>query len=137
MRIIAAIGIIIALIIIINYANLSMAILSQRSKKEFSMRKIGAPRKSLITIIFIESTICVLISFSMAFLWLFIFDRTVQIETVFDRAVSVSDLFENQHGSIIGCRGAQQLASSISLVRVKHSRSEKFKDFQIEDLKTH
>ena len=54
MRIIAAIGIIIALIIIINYANLSMAILSQRSK-EFSMRKIlGAPRKSLITIILLN-----------------------------------------------------------------------------------
>ena len=32
----------------------------------------------------------------MAFLWLFIFDRTVQIETVFDRAVSVSDLFETK-----------------------------------------
>lgn len=94
MKMIGIIGIIIALIIIINYANLSMAILTQRSK-EFSMRKIlGASRRSLITLIFIESAICVLISFSMAFLWLLILDSSLQIETIFDRVISISDLFD-------------------------------------------
>ncbi len=94
-KMVGTIGMIIALIIVINYANLSMAILTQRSK-ELSMRKIlGASRGSLVNMIFLESALCVFMSLALAFIWIFLFDSIIQIETVFDRAISAFDLLES------------------------------------------
>lgn len=101
---------IIIIIVIINYTNLSMAILNQRHK-ELVMRKIlGASRRQLVFQIYIESLLAVIIASMIGFTWVFFADAVFSLSDLFKRPIHINDLFSPNLLSII-CASA--LAVSI------------------------
>jgi len=89
----AIIGFVILLIISINYSNLSMAILVQRHKELGMRRLLGAHRAQIMAQIVGESLICVLLSFALGLIWLFIFDSIFPLEGITMRNIEINTLF--------------------------------------------
>jgi len=86
-------GIVILLIISINYANLSMAILVQRHKELCMRRLLGASRLQIIGQIVLESIISVLISLVIALGWVYLFVLLIPIEDLIGRPIDLIGLF--------------------------------------------
>lgn len=87
------IGIVILLIISINYSNLSMSILVQRNKELGMRRLLGASRYQLIWKILFESLFSVVLGFVLAVLWVYLIDQSVSLGQLTGREVEFTNIF--------------------------------------------
>lgn len=89
-------GLVILIIISINYTNLSMAILNQR-QKELAMRKVlGATRLQLIIQIYLESLLSIFISLVIGISWVTFVDSVFSLKDLFGREITVFHLADGE-----------------------------------------